>query len=71
MVMTANDEQDKSPAMSDADVANGEGPGDEQAKPHADADADSARAAALDPDAPGTSALGLQDGDPVEPNEPG
>jgi hypothetical protein len=28
-------------------------------------------AARLDPDAPGTSALGLTDGDAVEPNEPG
>jgi hypothetical protein len=26
---------------------------------------------AVDPDAPGTSALGLTDGDAVEPNEPG
>ena len=67
--MTADDEQDKSPAMSDADVANGEGPGDESApeKP----EAGTAESKGLDPDAPGTSALGLQDGDPVEPSEPG
>jgi len=66
--MSASDEQDKSPEMSDADVANGEGPGDEHAKtkPFSDAGAEE-----LDPDAPGTSALGLQDGDPVEPSEPG
>jgi hypothetical protein len=67
--MSANDEQDKSPEMSDADVANGEGPGDEQAKTKPKAG--TAEAKALDPDAPGTSALGLQDGDPVEPSEPG
>lgn len=27
-------------------------------------------AAAIDPDSPGLSALGLQEGDPVEPSEP-
>jgi hypothetical protein len=50
-----------SKTMRDADTANGEGPMPDD--PHG--------ASKDDPDAPGLSALGVQQGDAVEPNEPG
>lgn len=70
------------PSATDADVADVETTSDdaladgglEQGEPNREPvdDTGAARnpAAVIDPDSPGLSALGLQDGDPVEPSEP-
>ena len=59
--------------MRDADTANGEGPMPDD--PHGDTQRSGTDASndadKDDPDAPGLSALGVQQGDAVEPNEPG
>jgi hypothetical protein len=55
--MTTQPSDDTSPQTSTSDKPSEH---DENDKP----------AAVADSDAPGYSALGLQDGDPVEPNEP-
>ena len=67
--MSSDDQTDRSPAMAEADTANGEGP--PQGEPEKRQRATDPKPGDDDPDAPGLSSLGEQPGDPVEPNEPG
>jgi hypothetical protein len=67
--MSNDDQTDRSPAMAEADTANGEGP--PQGAPGQRQRTSDPAPRGDDPDAPGLSSLGEQPGDPVEPNEPG